>query len=242
MRRASLAGPSLAVLVSPAPPAAPSPAQAVRPDAGLEGSSLAATLSQRFEVNDNYNLDDPSPGTSYFADTRLALDYLKADRHPELHARPRHRPARALGGGGGLRVHPRLADHGRRRLRQRMGERRSSTPPSSTASARSTTSIARRLRHGPRRAARRSRPARGQYLRAALRRQRRGSLRHRSPLDLRAALPRHADRLHRGHPDQVARTTLQGEAAWNLRLNPVLSSTVFANYSLQRRQRRGAPS
>jgi hypothetical protein len=42
----------------------------------LEGKVLTATLSQSVEANDNYNLDDPSPGTSYFADTRLALGYL----------------------------------------------------------------------------------------------------------------------------------------------------------------------
>ncbi len=43
---------------------------------GLEGSTLSATVSERFEVNDNYDLDDPSPGTSYFADTRLTLGFL----------------------------------------------------------------------------------------------------------------------------------------------------------------------
>lgn len=31
-------------------------------------------------------------------------------------------------------------------------------------------------------------------------------------------------------PDQVARTTLQGQGAWNLALNPVLSSTVTLDY------------
>ena len=43
---------------------------------GIEGSTLTATVSERFEVNDNYDLDDPSPGTSYFSDTRLTLGYL----------------------------------------------------------------------------------------------------------------------------------------------------------------------
>lgn len=42
-----------------------------------DGSSLTATISERFEVNDNYRLDDPSPGTTYFADTRIGIDYLR---------------------------------------------------------------------------------------------------------------------------------------------------------------------
>lgn len=42
-----------------------------------QGSYLSATIAERFEINDNYGLDDPSPGTSYFADTRVGLDYLK---------------------------------------------------------------------------------------------------------------------------------------------------------------------
>ena len=53
-------------------------AQELDPDADLEGKILSATISQRFEVNDNYDLDDPSPGTSYFTDTRLGLGYLNA--------------------------------------------------------------------------------------------------------------------------------------------------------------------
>lgn len=54
------------------------PAQELDPEFNLEGKILSATISQRFEANDNYNLDDPSPGTSYFTDTRLGLDYLNA--------------------------------------------------------------------------------------------------------------------------------------------------------------------
>ena len=53
-------------------------AQELDPDADIEGKILSATLSQRFEVNDNYDLDDPSPGTSYFTDTRLGLGFLNA--------------------------------------------------------------------------------------------------------------------------------------------------------------------
>lgn len=40
-------------------------------------STLVATVSQSVEVNDNYRLDEDSAGTSYYGDTRLALDLLK---------------------------------------------------------------------------------------------------------------------------------------------------------------------
>jgi hypothetical protein len=39
---------------------------------------LTATISQSAVVDSNYTLDDPSPGTSYYADTRLLLGYLNA--------------------------------------------------------------------------------------------------------------------------------------------------------------------
>lgn len=41
-------------------------------------SFLTATVSQSIEANTNYRLDQDSPGTSYYGDTRLALDFLKA--------------------------------------------------------------------------------------------------------------------------------------------------------------------
>ena len=43
---------------------------------GLAGSTVSATISQRIEADTNYDLDDPSPGTSYFGDTRLAVGVL----------------------------------------------------------------------------------------------------------------------------------------------------------------------
>jgi len=43
---------------------------------GLGDPLLTATISQRFEADTNLGLDDPRPGTSYFADTRLALGLL----------------------------------------------------------------------------------------------------------------------------------------------------------------------
>ena len=42
----------------------------------LSGATLSATIAQRFEADTNYNLDDPRPGTSYFADTRIELGLL----------------------------------------------------------------------------------------------------------------------------------------------------------------------
>ena len=81
MRRAALAA-----LVSAGAAGGPRSPRSSIPTLNLEGKILSATISQRFEVNDNYNLDDPSPGTSYFTDTRLNLGFLNADRHPDLHA------------------------------------------------------------------------------------------------------------------------------------------------------------
>lgn len=40
-------------------------------------SVLIATVSQSIEANTNYRLDEDSDGTSYYGDTRLALDFLK---------------------------------------------------------------------------------------------------------------------------------------------------------------------
>lgn len=42
----------------------------------LEGSTLSARVSQRLEADTNFDLDDPSPGTSYFTDSRLELGFL----------------------------------------------------------------------------------------------------------------------------------------------------------------------
>jgi hypothetical protein len=40
------------------------------------GATLTTTISQSVEADTNYGLDDPSPGTSYYGDSRVALDYL----------------------------------------------------------------------------------------------------------------------------------------------------------------------
>lgn len=73
MRRAALAA-----LVSAGVVGGGAPAQDLDPDLNIEGKILSATISQRFEADDNYNLDDPSPGTSYFTDTRVNLGFLNA--------------------------------------------------------------------------------------------------------------------------------------------------------------------
>ena len=44
---------------------------------GGDGGVLTTTISQSAVVDSNYNLDDPSPGTSYYGDTRIDLNYLK---------------------------------------------------------------------------------------------------------------------------------------------------------------------
>jgi hypothetical protein len=88
MRRASLAALTLAASAGiPAAQAqqmqsgllrAPQQQQQVQQaQAQGPGSSLVATISQSAVADSNYNLDDPSPGTSYYGDTRLALDYLR---------------------------------------------------------------------------------------------------------------------------------------------------------------------
>ena len=43
--------------------------------AAAPGQLLSATISQSVTADSNYRLDDPSPGTSYYADTRLSLGY-----------------------------------------------------------------------------------------------------------------------------------------------------------------------
>ena len=69
---------ALAALVSAGAAGGAALAQEIDPDLNIEGKILSATISQRFEANDNYNLDDPSPGTSYFTDTRVNLGFLNA--------------------------------------------------------------------------------------------------------------------------------------------------------------------
>ena len=56
-----------------APPIEVAPAETVE---AQQGATLTTTISQSVEADTNYNLDDPSPGTSYYGDSRIALDYL----------------------------------------------------------------------------------------------------------------------------------------------------------------------
>lgn len=66
MPRASLAALTLAGLAA---------VHASAQEPGVD-SSLTATISQSFEIDSNYDLDDPSEGTSYYGDTRFGLAYL----------------------------------------------------------------------------------------------------------------------------------------------------------------------
>ena len=59
--------------------AAPAPA-----GTGVSGGLLTTTLSQSLVADSNYNLDDPSPGTTYYGDSRVALDYLRQTRTQSL--------------------------------------------------------------------------------------------------------------------------------------------------------------
>jgi hypothetical protein len=71
MQRAALAALTLAAATG-------IPDLAILPAKAQEtGGVLTTTLSQSLVVDTNYGLDDPSPGTSVFGDTRVVLDYLK---------------------------------------------------------------------------------------------------------------------------------------------------------------------
>ena len=81
MRRTALAALTLAAAAG-----IPAAAQTVAPEAAVltpereevtPSATLTARISQSIEADSNYNLDDPSPGTSYYGDTRAALDYLR---------------------------------------------------------------------------------------------------------------------------------------------------------------------
>lgn len=69
MRRALLAALPLAA-------AAGIPA-AAQDDSGSPTSTLTTTISQSAVMDTNYRLEDPSPGDTYYGDTRLGLDYLR---------------------------------------------------------------------------------------------------------------------------------------------------------------------
>ncbi len=81
MQRTAIAALSLAAAAG-----IPAVAQTVAPEAAVltperrevtPGATLTARISQSIEADSNYNLDDPSPGTSYYGDTRATLDYLR---------------------------------------------------------------------------------------------------------------------------------------------------------------------
>lgn len=52
-------------------------AQATAADVVVSESTLTATISQSFAADTNYNLDEDSPGTTYYGDTRIGLDFIQ---------------------------------------------------------------------------------------------------------------------------------------------------------------------
>jgi hypothetical protein len=79
MRRSSLAASALILASVPAFDGAAAQEQEEDPQ-----SVLTATIAERFEYNSNYQLDDPSPGDTYFADTTFAVDYVKDTASQQL--------------------------------------------------------------------------------------------------------------------------------------------------------------
>ncbi len=52
-------------------------AQATAADVVVSESTLTATISQSIAADSNYNLDNDSPGTTYYGDTRVGLDFIQ---------------------------------------------------------------------------------------------------------------------------------------------------------------------
>ena len=102
MRRASLAALTLAGARRAAAAAAqqrrPFPPLPV-PAAALEAAPLSFTLSQSLEADTNYDLVNDPAGTTYYGETRFALDYLRDAATQPAQPRARHRPARRRAAG-----------------------------------------------------------------------------------------------------------------------------------------------
>jgi hypothetical protein len=229
MRRASLTAPSLKAPSLTALVLAGSTggafAQAIL-ETPPEGSFLSATVSERFEANDNYRLDDPSLGTSYFADTRLALDYLKQTDTQSL----------AFGFNTGLRAlweaaedfafvpaSPSTANlaytndwsngafdatfgYRQRQVDYTIDTTGSDAPPDTLNQLQGNS---RELRYDANVGVVWGTATRSSY-------------------ELRF-IGTQVDYTE-DTPDQVSRTTLEGQGAWNLQLTPVLASTITADY------------
>ena len=226
MRRVTLAALTLAAT------AGIPPADAQEEDPGPP-ATLTATISQSAVLDTNYDLDDPSPGNSYYGDTRVGLGYLRQTPTQNF----------ALGLDTGLRslsqaeedddnqfeFQPRLAQHRQRRLHPGGPEhhlRRRRAPPGA----------ARRL-HRP---ARHRRAAAGRPLR----------LRRRTPSST-APTPTSASSSAPNSPSSyefrligtdidysedtgtnrlVPRRSVEGQASWTLAITPVFSTIVFGSY------------
>ena len=76
MQRAAIAALTLAASAGIPP--------ATAQDQDQERPALTATISQSAVVDTNYDLDDPSPGNSYYGDTRFGLDFLRQTQTQNL--------------------------------------------------------------------------------------------------------------------------------------------------------------
>ena len=228
MRRAALAALVSAGAVGTVGGGAP--AQDFDPDLNIEGKILSATLSQRFEVNDNYNLDDPSPGTSYFTDTRVNLGFLNATDTQTF----------TLGLDTGLRA---------------LWEAEEDFEFTVASPTSANIGYVNEWASGIFDAALEVRQRRVDYLDSIddfvtdegalpddLDQLERDTYELRYDANVGVAFATDSPSSYElrflgtkidyteDTPDQTPRTTLEGQAAWNLRLNPVLSSVVFADY------------
>ena len=109
MRRASLAALTLAGAagIHAAPPG---PRSVELEEPAGPRSVTARDLAERRGRYATTTSTTPRPAPATTATPASALGFLQRDPDPDLRARARHRPARALGGRGGLRVHRRLAE------------------------------------------------------------------------------------------------------------------------------------
>lgn len=195
----------------------------------LEGSTLSATVSQRFEADSNYGLDDPSPGTSYFTDTRLTLGFLN-ETDTQSFGLGLDTGARALWEAGqdfdftlasptGANLDYKNEwssgefdvglDYRQRQVDYTTNEFIDSNDDGTVDSLNQLSGNSREMRYGANIGVLFGTDTASTYeLRFN------GTKFDYSETD----------------PDQVARTTMTGEATWTLQLNPVLSSQVNATY------------
>jgi hypothetical protein len=205
-------------------------AQELDPELDIEGRVLSASIAQRFEVNDNYDLDDPSPGTSYFTDTRVNLGFLSVTDTQTF----------TLGLDTGLRA---------------LWEAEQDFEFTVASPTSADLGYVNEWASGIFDAALEFRQTRVDYIESIedfvtdtgalpdnLDQLEGDSYELRYDADIGVALATDSPSSYElrflatkidyteDTPDEAPRTTLEGQAAWNLRLTPVLSSVVFGDY------------